>query len=745
MPSRFPAPGGRLWTVIFIAVNVLLVAMAVVLGLLGYTDLVLLKKTRSGDDPIYVINQLGYEHLRLLLAAETGAAPAEIRLRGDIYLNRIDLLHKSPMLADERNRLEDGGLERLVQSADVTDRLISAATTPEGRQALLQQLHQDVRPVRDVMTAMSYVSRLLQTEERERRIHGLIINILILEALLAALIGLTLFVLRIISKLREMNQVANASADLLRKNLQLEIEKASADEASRAKSQFLSNMSHEIRTPLNGIIGTLQLVDTDSLTRDNKDSFDIIRRSSRILLQIVNSILDIAKIESNEAAIMKRQFDIRRLASDVLAQHEVLASDKSIDLLVRFDDAVPAILYGDSTKLEQILNNLLSNALKFTEDGAVTLTVEALREPGLPNGIRLGVTDTGIGISEKDQALLFEPFRQVDGSLTRRYMGTGLGLSIVRRLASLMQGSATLTSTPGVGTTVTVCIPDVWPQGLPLLAQPASAPGAQGEPAFLLLGGEYSTIFRAGQMLSALGKPVRLLYTPEDAADFVRSRAFPVQAAIVDRRFGGDARALLEALSDGGEVRWDIPTVFIQGLRAGGEERAGYVVDEVVGIFSRSSLMEALQRAIPRGRNSAVEDGAKPDAGPVGAPGLAHLKVLVVDDNAINRRVLVKLLANMEIHASETAASAAEALHLLSASRFDLVLMDIQMPEIDGYMATRLIRDRGHADVRIVACSAHAFETDAKRSLAEGMDGHISKPVVSAELERTVRSLFTKL
>ena len=715
--------------------------MAVVLGLQGYLDLVKLRKPRSGDDPIYVINQLGYEHMRLLLAAEVHPSAAEIRLRGDIYLNRIDLLNKSPMLAGERDRLEDGILEAVVHSAEITDALIDGAATPEGRQALLKQLHQDVGPVRDLMTGMSYVSRLIQTEEREHRIQNLIINILVLETLVAALIALTIFVLRIIGKLRKANTAALASADLLRKNLQLEIEKGRADEASRAKSQFLSNMSHEIRTPLNGIIGTLQLVDADGLTRDNKDSFDIIKRSSRTLLQIVNSILDIAKIESNEAEASRRQFDIRRFVSDVLAQHEVLASEKSIDLLVRVDDTVPDIVSSDPEKLEQILNNLLSNALKFTERGAVTLTVEALPATGT-TGIKIMVSDTGIGIAPEDQSRLFEPFRQVDGSLTRRYMGTGLGLSIVRKLAGLLQGSVTLTSAVGAGTTVTVSLPDVLPADrMPHAAAPPP-PIKPDELAFLLLGGQYSTIFRASQMLARLGKPMKVIYTPDEARAFIASRPVTVQAAIVDRRFGGDARVLVESLSVAGGARWNTPTIFIQGLKSSPPEKADYIVDEVVGIFSRSSLMEALQRSAPLGLNGNPQRDREPDAIRPSIPELGRLRALVVDDNAINRRVLSRLLANMGLSRIECATGAAEAIEMLDQSSFDLVLMDIQMPDVDGYMATRLIRAKGFSHVKIIACSAHAFEADVKRSHEEGMDGHISKPVVAAELADVIKALF---
>lgn len=739
---RLDSSDGKRWTATFVIANAVLVALAVVLGLHGYFDLLKLRKPHSGDDPIYVINQLGYEHLRLLLAAETTASLAEIRLRGDIFLNRIDLLSSSPMLASERNRLEEGKLDALVQSSIDTDRLIGGAGTPEGRQALLKQLRSDMQLVRDMMTNMSYVSRLLQTEERGRRIEGLIVNILVLEVLLAVVMALGFFISRIIGKLREANRIALASADLLRKNLELEVAKGRADEASRAKSQFLSNMSHEIRTPLNGIIGTLQLIDPATLTRDNKDSFDIIRRSSRSLLDIVNGILDIAKIEADEAQVTRRSFDVRRLMADVVAQHEVLAGERAIDLLIHIDESVPLQAFSDSIKVEQILNNLLSNAIKFTEQGFVTLTVTSQPEAqidGKPcrNVLQIEVSDTGIGIAEADQARLFEPFRQVDGSLTRRYMGTGLGLSIVRRLAELLGGEVTLRSRPGVGTTVAVTIPEAWREDL---ADPATKTDVS--PAVVLLGGQYSTIFRAAQMLSMQGQPLRIISSVAEAREFMRTPSTSVKGVIADGRFGGGALPLFETVQAETGRPWAIPVVIIQKQKGDPQTRAGYVTDEVVGIFSRSSLMEAIQRAFALDWPAHAEmrvPGARADPLPAA---FAQLKVLVVDDNGINRRVLSRLLSNLGISSVESAESAAEALQKLADHRFDLVLMDIQMPEMDGYTATKLIRESENSDVRIIACSAHAFESDVKRSLEEGMDAHISKPVVASELVAVLKSIF---
>lgn len=736
--------GGKRSRISIIVANLVLVSLAIALGVKGYHDLLKLQKPPSGDDPIYVINQLGYEHLRLLLATEAKATPKEIRLRADIYLNRIDLLKSAPMLQNVRSGMPADEMQALVESAETTDRLVDRATTEEGRQDLLAQLRKDVQPVRQIMIDMSYVSRLLQSQDRERRIRTLILNLAILELLLASLMALSLFVARIVRQLDTANQAALASADLLRKNLELEIEKGRADEASKAKSQFLSNMSHEIRTPLNGIIGTLQLIDHEPLTRDTRDSLDIIGRSSRSLLAIVNGILSITKIESNEEQVSKRSFNLRRFLSDVLSQHEVMANEKSIDLEIDYSDRQPTTVTSDPVKLEQILNNLINNALKFTDRGAVVLSVTAFRTlafqgTSYENCMRLEVRDTGIGISPEDQARLFEPFKQVDGSLTRRYMGTGLGLSIVRKLSRLLGGDAALQSQLGSGSSFIVVLPDMWDETEDRMT--AAEPADVAEPHFILLGGQFSTIFRATQCLSQLDRRLLVIESVEDAERLRRAMPQSVKAAIVDSRFGGDAHALLDGWARRPEGAWSVPTIFIERLRANQQPRPAYAVDEIVGLFSCSSLIDVLNRSVPTNAWKVPAPQRISPQEPLPSH-IASLRVLVVDDNSINRRVLLRLLRKLGLTRTADVASAAEAIAELRRNVYDLVLMDIQMPETDGYMATEMIRSQFPPELKIIACTAHAFETDVALSRTRGMDGHLSKPIAVEELAAALRALF---
>lgn len=533
--------------------------------------------------------------------------------------------------------------------------------------------------------------------------------------------------------------------DLLAKNVELEISKERADEASKTKTQFLSNMSHEIRTPLNGIIGTLQIIDPASLTRENRDSFEIMRRSSLTLLDIVNSILDISKIESDETKVSRRWFDIRPFVSDVLTQHGLQASEKGLDFLVHFDATIPRKVFADPGKIEQILNNLLSNALKFTDMGAVTLSVARRphdatpANPDLEDGLEFAVSDTGIGIAEEDQARLFQPFRQIDASLTRRYAGTGLGLSIVRKLASLLGGEVSVRSRPGVGSTFTVVLPECVPS-VSTAEEPEA--GDTDRPDVVLLGGYYATIFRASQVVSQLGAVAKVIFTEKEAEVLASSMPKSVRLVVADRRFGGDVLDLLAILSPTSEG-WQIPTVLIEGTKSKSVKTADFVVGEVVELFSRSSLLDVLKRSgmldsIGRLRQQAAVPGALKRS----IDHLDHLKVLVVDDNSINRRVLERLLRNIGITHVVTAGDATEAFDRIASEKLDLVMMDIQMPDIDGYSAAKIIRQKGYTSLKIVACSAHAFESDVLRSSMEGLDGHVSKPVVAAELEELLRRLF---
>lgn len=715
----------------------LLISASVFLIGQGLSNLKELRAPRDNTGREIAQMELAYQEL--LLAAVDGSSPADLNRYGGAYLVQARRLLEQPKFAAVRASAGEVKLQLLHESAAVIGGVLGDLATPVNREELRRQLLDDMAPLRQLTEDLAEIDYRLETEERERQAKSIITNMLALAMLMVALMGLSMFSYQTRKKLLDTNSIKLANTELSRRNLELELEKARADDASKAKTQFLSNMSHEIRTPLNGIIGTLQIIDEKSLTRETRDLLGIVKRSSRSLLDIVNSILSIAKIEANEVNVSNRRFDIWRLVADVLAHYEVLATDKGIDLLVSFDSDTPRNIVSDQVKFEQILHNLISNALKFTEKGSVTLAVsqETRDQAGSPVPfLRIAVSDTGIGISEQDQTKIFRPFHQVDSSLRRRYIGTGLGLSIVNKLTAIMDGSVRIVSEPGRGTTVTAELP------FSAVTHEASSPRPKdGAPDIVLLGGQYSTIFRANEVLLQIGKRTHIINSTEEAERFAVSPPPSTRLALVDQRFGGDAAQVIEHFA------WRIPTILIETTATTAEvavdaASANVFAGGIIGRFSRASLAEALERAGLIGIQKDTEQ--YPGLQPQLVHDFDHLRVLIVDDNAINRRVLQRMLANLGLSHTETVSGGAEAIHRVCEAAFDLVLMDVQMPEIDGYLATRLIRKNGFSRLKIVACSAHAFETDVARSGEEGMDGHISKPVKLAELDALLRSLFPK-
>lgn len=716
----------------------LLISAGLYFGVHGISDLQDLKKAKY--NVIWSISQLGYEHQRLLHAVDSSKSFREIRLRGDIYLGCISDLQKAPVFGALRPNIDETRLEALYESARTTDRLIDGADASSGRIALASQLRSDAVEVRALTVDLANIAYNMEYEERLHRNWVFTSNFVVLESLMVLLILLSLFAYTIRKKLLDTNQIKLASAELSRRNLELELERAQAEDASRAKSQFLSNMSHEIRTPLTGIIGILQIIDFKTLTPDNRDLIGLIQRSSRTLLEIVNSILSISKIESEEVEVTVQAFDFRALVSDVLSHHELPAAEKGIDLLIDFDDSVPRTLESDPGKIEQILQNLLSNALKFTERGSVTLTITkgliASTEfrGELQPSLLFEVIDTGIGIPEKDQGKIFRPFYQVDGSFKRRHTGTGLGLSITHKLVSILGGSVSLSSRPGSGTTFTVELPV---KGVGATSYPRAC-----EDRFLLLGRQYATIFRAGEALFQLGKSVVVLKGTEVVPD-IRASAVPCSAAVVDYRLGHGATNVLTDIASRG-TGWNLPTILVESpmSKPSAPMPESPMIDfaaRIAGSFTTASLADVITKmGLAHGQLAAGEETGTSSRE---QRAFDALRVLVVDDNSINRRVLERLLRNAGVKAIQTANGGAEAVQKVRDGAFDLVLMDVQMPEVDGYAATRLIRSNGFGHLRIVACSAHAFESDLRRSMDEGMDGHLSKPVQISELLALLESL----